>query len=387
MTTTETVDYNISIKIEKVNREHLQSVLRDFNDPAASEKDTGNLVVAAYALFSKQKSPLGKCDNCDGKSPDALDACAFCGVGGDGFVEGRKAAEGANGNGSSTAAVTAGRPAVAQTLVRVKRAPKPAEEAVEVTAVVVSAPGTRDKLSRQTATEDDLDQDMQELFILKAEGSLTLWKLGAKIAFMHGKHRWKLRTKEVEKSGKTVRVQAYTSFDEWCVAELGMGHGNAFDLIELNKHFNTDEVRLFGKEKLVLFLKAPEAAKPEIMKEMEQGKLKTTRDVKRRVRAARVAAGTLGKPRDTGRKPMPQPKKRSRGRVSDTLTVSMAKKAVRLRFVTRKTMRAEEPKFAKRIADAPVAKIELGRATVWISLSQDNKGNIVGTMVASRGET
>lgn len=377
MTMSETVnlDDDYGIKIDKVSKEHLQSVLRDLNDPAASERDTGKLVAAARALFATvaYKKSLGTCDNCGGKSPDSLDACAFCGLDG-GVLDKPKETQEANGNGSATA----GRPAVGTTLVRTKTKlgtpPKPAEEVVEAKAEVVVA---QVRTKGQTKTEEDLDQAERRMHILKAEGSIALWKLGAEIALIHGKQLWKLRTKEVD--GK--RVRAFTSFDEWCLVGIGMTHGNAFHLLELSKHYDEQQVRLFGTEKLTLLLGAPEESKPALMKEMEQGQLKTVRDVRRKVRAERVKAGTFGKPRDTGRKKMPQPKKR---RTSDKITVAMAKKAIRLHFVTRKTMKHEEPKFAKRIADAPVVKIDLGKTTVWISLAQNNKGNIVGTMVAKR---
>ena len=66
--------------------------------------------------------------------------------------------------------------------------------------------------------------------------------------------------------------------------------------------------------------------------------------------SATARTGTTGKPRLTGRKPMPQPKVRH---ASDKITVMLTKPSRTITLGTRETLRDEEPKPAKRIADEP----------------------------------
>jgi hypothetical protein len=356
------------IKIDRVKPDHLRGVLRELGSDLAEEKDVSKLVAGALIFFvgnvdDVRFRSMGKCDNCGGVSPDTLDACPFCGrVGKVHDKEGNGAVDGK-----------------AQSLVPYKRTritkadSKPAVATPSITVMETLAPAP------------ELDQIVRRIHILKAEASLNLWKLGSEIAEVHVKNLWKHRKRE---DGKP----AYTSFVEWCHAELGMSRQNAFDLIDLSNYYDEQQVRRFGKESLVLLCKAPEASKAEIMAEMEAGKLRTTRQVKSAVADARQKAGTTGKARDTGRNvgrghgTAPGKKITRKQPLPEKITVAIARKSQRVQFFAAKSVKGKEPKPVKlKVSGEPVARVELSnRVTVYIHLFNDKSGHLVGRLLAKR---
>jgi len=215
--------------------------------------------------------------------------------------------------------------------------------------------------------QEDLDEVVARLRGLMADLAAASWKLGLGIRVIKTKQLWKQRR-------KADGSPAYTAFEQFCVAELEMSHGCAYELMDLASHYDEQQVRRFGKEKLILLLRVPEADKPAVRRAIEGGASK--RVVQRLLREAKATSGDPRAARTTGRKQMPVGRnQRDRGglRVEVTLDTEMTGY-----FVTRATMNDERPSPAMSIADDPVAVVKISdRVSLMISLRYDDEGYIV----------
>ena len=393
MTTMEDRMLEHGMKIDRVNRAHLQAVLRTFEDPAAAEKDTTKLASAAQRRFLTMSDAYGKktgvvtwdtCDVCGGRSPGELelDACPFCGTVGEAtsVTEAAVVVEPeADATKPEAAVVPEANGAVAAptngvgTTALAKRT-KTKTGIVKPDDVAVIEVHGAEVVPSDVLETDDFDTAHRWCRDAKVAGAVSLWRLGHGIGVIVDKKLWQQR-----KNGKK---QVYASFDAYCFKELGMTHGNAYELMDVAKRYTAEQVHAWGTTKCGLLLRAPDEAKPEIREAMDKGA--SVRQVRELVKGAREKAGTIGKPRVTGRKAMPQPKTR---RVSDKITVAMTKPTRVLQAFTRATMKSEDPKCAKRIVDEPTAEMELtNRVKLRISASHDNKGNIVFRVTFKRDE-
>jgi hypothetical protein len=231
-------------------------------------------------------------------------------------------------------------------------------------------------MSGRTITSSDLDKRVMRCRLLKAEGAIAMWKLGAEIDAIHTEETWAQRMLE---DGKT---PAYKSFDQFCKQELGMTHGNAFELMDLSHHYDEGEIGEFGTKKLTLLLRAPEPSKAELKETIVRGG--TVREVQAALKDAKVKHGLTDTKRDTGRTKTnapATPKKR------DKVSVAFAFANRTARFFTRATLRDDEPKGAKRVAEEPMAYIELtNRVTLFFRLFQDPKGDLMLGMRVKRDD-
>lgn len=378
------------IRIERVQRSRLQDVLKSLGDPAADEKDTGLLVAAVNRQFAKMVEDIGECGECSectGRSPQTYLDCPFCGAKGavedwpgkepsttgpgvsnvammsEGAVNDVSENNGSNGTSEATTAIVR-RTKKQSGVIKVDPA-----EPIDVEAIVVEA--IDDDPPR--VPDDVLDANLAECLAAKVSAVKSMWKLGCVVRLNVEQELWKRRR-------TTEGKQAYPSFDAWCARELRMTHGNVYELMDVSKGFTENEVEGWGVTKCALLLRAPEGARPEIKKKIDEGA--SVREVRSAVNASRVKAGVVGVPRLTGRKPMPQPKKRHN---SDKITVAMMNKRQLVPLFCRSTLSSKEPKPAKRIGDEPTADFELANhVTLRIAVSHDSKGNLCVWMTPKR---
>jgi hypothetical protein len=388
------MDY--SIMIEKMDRDHLKTVLRGLGEPIA--KEVGQMAAILAKRFTKDAGSDGelmRCDACGGHSPESYESCPFCGIAG--VVEDAKAEPPPDSEPDEVEEDDADADEdedeeededVDEDVEPPVAASDPVPEPLPVVTPPAAAKITRTKISKTTAivsdaragllTVADLDRMTAEVLVLKASASVEMWKLGAKIGEIQNLFLWKQRQKE---DGKPT----YKSFEAYCVAELNMTDANAYELINLAKHYDEARVRTFGRERLVLLLRAPEVAQAEIMTQIEGGA--SVRDVRAAVANAKEIRGLLGTKRVTGRQVTPVGKPPPQKPKKDKITVAIAAGRRAFRFVTKATMKDTEPKHAKRIGDEPVAKLELtNNVTLYFALSQDNEGCIVCAMTPKRDE-
>jgi hypothetical protein len=114
---------------------------------------------------------------------------------------------------------------------------------------------------------------------------------GAEIAKIYDSENWRERR---DKNGVP-----YVSWPRFCIEQLGMQHGKAFDLIDLFKNYDEAMVREFGSTKLLIALRAPEQDRPQIMAMIEARA--SVKVIKQAVAESKVRRGQLGAKRDTGR--------------------------------------------------------------------------------------
>jgi len=124
--------------------------------------------------------------------------------------------------------------------------------------------------------ESDLDKAVAEVQKLKSDASEDMHRLGQKIAEIHDKQLWKLRTED----GKP----RYKSIESFIHEELGMTPQNAYRLLDTSKAYTPEQVRSFGTTKLGLILQAPEKDRPALEKAMKDGASK--RALEKEVRKA-----------------------------------------------------------------------------------------------------
>lgn len=239
------------------------------------------------------------CDNCGAASSDDIDTCPFCGVGDEETAE---TEDGSDDDSSddlpesseevaevvTDPAVIAATPAVTAEIVPVPVAEVPAkrrgrpkkEEAIEVLP--------------EGVTVDKLNIKIAEVSSLKGAAAEGMWALGAKIAEIYNGQFWKAR----QVDGKP----AYSGFNKFCDAELGMSPQNAYDLMDVARAFNSDEVRKFGTTKLGLLLKAPPEAQARLKAKIEAGA--PVAELRGEVVAEKAKARSEGKSgtKETGRK-------------------------------------------------------------------------------------
>ena len=382
------------VKVDKVDRKLLLAAgtkLEVFSD-ADAKKPIGELVERfddkMRAAVNGNVADLLRCDTCGGRSTEDLTSCPYCGD--------------SEGDGAAAAPVNAEtKPAAApekEAPVKTEETPKrtktksgdakaaaepdkpstkKAKAAEPVAAIVEDKPAPK---AIASATEKDLDAAVMEVQILKAEGAVNLWKLGAKIKSIHDSQLYKQRTD----GGKP----KYKGFEAFCNHELGISFQNAYELMDVAAKFSEQQVRKFGTSKLGLLLKAPEEAREDILDKVAKGA--TANEVRADVRAARERAGI--KPgertaRDPKRKAMPTGK----GGVSakaERITIANVLGRHRLKMFQKGTGKnGEDAKRAKNVGDQPWAVLELSNSVkLYVAIVQDPAGELIAVLDFKRAD-
>lgn len=253
-----------------------------------------------------------------------------------------------------------------------KATEKPTKGLVKSTPVVEAILDPKD----QPTPKSKLDQKVRDVFLLKAEGAVMSWRLGSKLLEIFDEQLWKQR---VDANGKP----KYLGFKNFVEAELNMNKNTAYELMDVAKNCNEEQVRQFGTKKMYLLQKAPSNIREEIMKDIESGASK--KDVEEKVIGARKKEGTAR--RETGRKKMPVGKAPTTP-VSDKITVAMmVGRSKPIEFFTKASLKDEKPKFAKKIEEEPVGTLELtNRVKQTFYLRRNNSGGISLVVVTKRDE-
>lgn len=306
------------VKVEKVKIALINKALKDagieIGEMSATEK-----VEALQFHNKKAAGDKATCGVCGGVAPEDLEACPFCGD--EGVEDDAK-----TGKRAKLATVTS--------LAVVK------EKAGKIVPKGVL------RFEPVEMTEKALNEITERAKKIGERAKHDYWDMGRVLGTVYESSIWKLRTK----GGKPV----YTSFNQYVAAEIGVHPQTAFNMIDVAKAFPESKIKEIGGSKLSLVLKAPEAERDSIMKEIEAGA--GHRQVKAKVDKARKKHKVIK--RDTGRKKMPvgkQTKKRIDGRM--TVAMVEATKSFELWAKPAKKLKeGEKPtKRAKNLGDEPWA--------------------------------
>jgi len=111
--------------------------------------------------------------------------------------------------------------------------------------------------------------------------AVKLRELGAQIATIYEGRLWRQK--------RNASGVLYRRFEDFCAVEIGLSFRTAYGLMDLYRYYDAEKVRLFGSEKLIRVLRAPEVERPGIMAKIEAGA--SVRDVRRLVKAAKKKHG------------------------------------------------------------------------------------------------
>ncbi len=249
--------------------------------------------------------------------------------------------------------------------------------------------------SSKLRTERDLDGAVTEVQRLKGEGAVAMWKLGQYMQdHIYNVQLWKLRSED----GKP----RYKNVDAFCAAELGMTPQNAYKLMSIAKTFSEPQVRAFGTSKLGLLLEAPKEEQPKIQKRMEEGELRTHREVESAVRTAnREIAGA---DEDGKKKPKKKARDGSLRGASPGPTKASAKAAANKQITIAKILGSESIKLykkpantrnydpkdlvrAKKVGDQPFGEMQLtNEVTMYFTVVQSPAGELSLKTVTVRND-
>ena len=267
------------------------------------------------------KEELIACHVCHGSSNEFAPSCPFCGSSGDDAGQ----------NGKAEAAIV------------------PVSAAAETNAKV--ARGLAKVGAVTDFTVKALDEANKRILELKLAGALSYWRLGSELGKVFDAQLWKTR---VDESGKTL----YKAFNQYVERELQISAPSAYAMIDTAKHFTEEQTKRFTRSHLHWVLKAPEAARDEIMQEVEKGAKLS--DLKKRVRQARKQHG---RPK-TGRKEI---KTKNPGRKAK-LTMALSFGTVVLPLYAKPKEKLEPGKLpdrrAKKLSDLPFALEEVANGVV-----------------------
>lgn len=173
------------------------------------KNDATKYAEALRAKFSKMKDDdLAECENCDEKSPDKYEACAFCGNDGDVDKDAKRPD------------------------------PKTLAKKEELLGVLKKAVDRIKTLARELA--------------------INAWDIGRELKTVHSTEAWKAR--------------GYKNFQTWVREEIGMSSMAAWNLIQAAQEFTRDQVAEIGHTKLALISRLPEKKDREaLMKKARSG--------------------------------------------------------------------------------------------------------------------
>jgi hypothetical protein len=320
---------------------------------------------------------LVQCDNCCGVSEQSLPACPYCGDAGEVIVEeapppeappveqtkrgpGRPKGSGNKPKAEKPADAPKRGPGRPKGSGNKPKAEKPAEPecAVEEPAPAdLSLPNVIGNCdveviqAGETPTEAVLDTISAAIRQAKADTAVQYWTLGAQIKVVFDTSLWKLRTTP---DGKT----RYTTFAQWCTAEIGLNSSVALSLMDVASKFSREDARRLGSSKLQLILRAPEGKQPELLEAAGEGA--SFRDIQKQVKQAKKEIGM--EKRETGRKltPIGKPGKKLKSPIrvipddDGRMTVAMVEGEVAIECFA-KPAKGSVPVRARKLSDEPYA--------------------------------
>lgn len=366
------MDYAKAVDRAKVNEASLAAACAKLGVEGTTTEDR---IVALSRLFEPMKK-VARCTTCGGHSDPNLDACPFCGDGGEveGFIappkeEPKANGAKANGNGAATAVEDRAREPVAEA-VPSKPARKPKKEKSAKVSDVQVGPADPAQVAIVKAdptpaatVSDDLDEAVARIKQLEAEGNKfaadsgsRYYQIGKVLAGVHEDQSWKQR---MTADGKT---PVYRSFDAWCAAEVGWSSTNAYRAIDVAKEYDEETVRKIGISKLSLALSAPKEQRAQIEEKLQAGA--SYREAEAAVKEAKAKGGTK---RETGRKDVSKAVEAAgdKGRTSrlkklvkasgQTITIASISGTKTIKLFAK----GSDEKRAKRLADEPYGVLDL----------------------------
>jgi hypothetical protein len=360
MTTTEMAGRPV---VEKIDQEVLRKAAKKLLDNDFDGKGPGYIADRLLKHFSAtyEKKDMVDCNDCDGRSPNDLERCPYCGAVDEDAANG--ASNGSNGKHAVGPLVT-GPQAIALA------------GGARVTIVV---------------EQKSLDEAVTEANRLKANMAGGIWFLG-KYVFekIYAPQLWTLRT---DADGKAV----YKSFKAFCEQELGLSANTIYLFMEISQKFNEEEARSIGQAKLKYILRAPASAQAELLGKAKDGA--TRREIESGAREAQVLEGSTSVRDGLGAKTK---KGASAKRASEAARNARSKRPPRTAGTTvilpegkftaklwkRPEKKGDEPKPARRVGDRPVARIEcLNEGMVLlVALVESASGQLVLSLEAKKVE-
>lgn len=289
-------------------------------------------------------------DGCGGASDMRLEACPFCGAGGElgvgQFDEPEKMVEakgvdkeelvGEEERGVSEGEVESvsdrrdGPPAVGE--------PEETSSSMMVPAVLS---GKLNGKSSTFASVVALDKAVEEIKRLQQTIQVSAWRLGDRLRYVFTEQLWKARTGEDHKV-------AYENFQAWTKAELNITKNHAFVLMRVAQNFSEDQVSEFGPTKLNLILQAPIEQREQLLERAKGGATKLELD-----HAVRDPKKDPPRLRDRGALPKldPHPTK---------ISVALVEGHQTIRLFCKPTKKGEVPsRPAKKMGDFPVGWLDM----------------------------
>jgi hypothetical protein len=194
-------------------------------------------------------------------------------------------------------------------------------------------------------TQDDLDQNVNEINILKTRIAENYYELGVALRNNEEKCLWALRKKP---SGEP----KYKNFEAWVRSEVKLGRTQAMKCIAVVENFTEEDVKRIGHTKLAIALQVPQQYREALVERAEQGASKRELE--------KVVAEIKGKPK------------------TDTITVALVLSDQFIPMMARPTSFDSEPEPACCIADEPWCSEELSNGVVQsFRVIENSDGNLV----------
>lgn len=326
-------------------------------DPKDSTEQLAMQLAAVYQDLSDDKKI--RCNLCKAIADEGLDTCPFCG-----HDEGEPVKQQGK--------------AEAQPMEEAEATDNPnkgkKKKKEKKNGASSEVPASDLKASTAIRTERELDEAVKDVDRLKSDAAGSYWQLGHRIREIHDQQLWKLRTETDEKGKVKPRWKTWESF---CNGELSMTPKSANSAIDVSQHYSEEQVRLWGRSKLDLLLRAPPIERERILKEkVEKGA--SAREVEAEVRKAKSKSGFTRPTRGNrgGKTAEAQAKSPTKQVTIASLlgvqTIKAYKKPATLKGVDWK----EVPR-AKRLADQPIGVWNLLNDVVaYISVSESAGGEL-----------
>jgi hypothetical protein len=394
-----------------------------------SSGTTEQIAVGLSIRFQEKLSrdDMCKCDRCAGEAPDTLEACPFCGLGGEvtpgdvaespepritedaagGTNEQQNDASGSTGGETSAPAkkkkssskkdkkkeggeATAEQEQASTDAIPaevVSAEPPKEDEDMRAAAAAKVTPGDQKLVQVQGKgaamkpyTTKDLDDAVKDVLEAKASTFVSSIELGTKILDINVRQLWKLR---VDAKGKA----KYTSFDAFLHHELKISDSMAYSLMGMARKYGNDAAaRKIGATKFTLILKAPPEDREALKQDAVDNNL-SKRELEKKVQDAKkkrgytgetekARAGAKGAEAKAAKKAAAQ---KAVERQSDKITIAVVegRKTVKLyaKPASLRNLDMNDLKRAKTLDAMPFGRFELGNETVlYLSIQKTDQG-------------
>jgi hypothetical protein len=345
-------------------------------DADATDRQVGTAMGVRFQEMAKADDvhELVECDVCEGMAPESLEACPFCGSAGgppNGLAHAapethdeppppaeaatpKKAKKGAKKTKDEPHAIGAIGAVVEESNMEATQMNGKAKangKASGTTADLVRVKGKGEPLAApgKGITVKTLDRLITEAKALQSSSMRDYVGFGAKIAEIHDKRVWQLRTNEAGKA-------QYASFDAFVHHEFGITPQYATLVMKHGKAFTEEERAQLGSSKMTLLLQAPPAEREKLKKEAKEKKL-TKRQLAGRVKEARKKANYTGDTPQAQRAALSAKNKTPKA----TAVLLDGKKTIKLyqRPPSLRNIKLEDLKRAKQMGERPFGIIEL----------------------------